>query len=451
MRTLTRRLRALIPSSIAARGFLLIVLVAASIGMPAYVTGRLLLRHAREQLDDQRATFLSLALAAHLESDPEAHDQDQWLQRIYAQSQRVRWAALLDRDGRGVEFRRRTAMPRDQIIAQIDLAAREPTSRALDIDGLRSQRFELLTIPQPEQDVVLAVMLDRQTPAGAGPAAAIVAACVAGLIGLVLAAAWLQLGIQRPLKRLGQRLRSLQQGLAEAALHDSAPDELAGLVEAMTDMRHELAKWRCEAAHLRHSTDSQVDARTRRAAAAQRRAERDARTDPLTRLFNRRTLEREGPQIFAAQQNSRVELSVILIDVNNFKQLNDTRGHREGDGLLSFVGDLILSSVRKGTDLATRFGGDEFVLVLPGTGVTEACAVARRIIALFAQRVRGMDDVTPPPGLSAGVAGRRVHSAPDWETLLKMADTAMYYAKRTGCGVATFDEAETAVRSGRPS
>ena len=96
--------------------------------------------------------------------------------------------------------------------------------------------------------------------------------------------------------------------------------------------------------------------------------------------------------------------------------------------------------IRKGVDYAIRTGGDEFVLLLPDTNTQQAIAVARRLEALFAQKARMLEKADPPPGLSAGIASLREHGADDWSQLLRMADQAMYYAKRTRTGVAAVSD-----------
>jgi diguanylate cyclase (GGDEF)-like protein len=183
--------------------------------------------------------------------------------------------------------------------------------------------------------------------------------------------------------------------------------------------------------------EAAVDARTRRATRAQRRAEREAETDTLTQLANRRGLEHELPRLVEVQRRAGGELSLIMFDVDHFKLVNDVVGHAAGDELLAFVGSLLRGATRKGMDLAARYGGDEFVLVLPGSTAIEAADVARRMITLFAQRTRVMHEVQPLPSLSAGVACMRQHGAWSAEDLLRVGDEAMYWAKRNRTGVAT--------------
>lgn len=429
-------LRAFVPGSIAARGGILIALAVGSVAVPAWLIHRTLVDRecARQQYGSE--TFLAVALTAHLEdSAGTGPERDAWLQRVAALGRRVTWAAVYDSKGDGLEFRRRTALPQAQITAQIDLGARQPCRKALRVDGVESPCLELVTIPQPG-DVTLAVIIDRSddaAPSGWG----LLWPIGVGLAGLAAALAWFRYAIERPIQHVGRRLAAVHAGLSAAALVDTAPTELAGLVESIAETRQEVQRWRGEATFLRHSVNAVVDARTRRAENARHRAEREAYTDPLTRLGNRRLLERDLPVLFTERQNEGGDLALVVFDVDHFKRLNDTRGHEAGDQVLAFTGDLLRATLRRGVDRAIRLGGDEFVLVLPDTSALEACEVARRLVALFAQRTRMLRGMDPVPSLSAGVASLRQHAAGSWEELLRMADDAMYWAKRGRHGVAT--------------
>ena len=437
------KLRGAVPGSVTTRGLLLVLLVILSVAVPGAVAHWLLTRHEEQRHDGEVEAFLGLALAAHLKGGADAAaGSDEWLHRVQQQGGHVCWAAVLRRDGGGLEFRQRANLTWEQVSTQVDLDTRMPTSKPLLLGNVVSRRFELLTIPTSDDDVTLAAVLDRGEHPHEPPSLALLVLLGVSLVGLVIAWVWFEYGIQRPILRLGRTVASVREGLTEVALGDMPPAELAPLVAAVEQTQEEMKRWRLEATQLRHSVEAEVDARTRRAARAQRRAEREAETDPLTRLGNRRVFERDMPALFRRQCLGGGELSLIMLDVDRFKAFNDSLGHQAGDDLLAFVGELICAMVRKGTDLAVRYGGDEFVIALPDTNTDDACGVARRLILLFGQRVRvHADDVVP--GLSAGVASLRLHAADTWEDLLRMADEAMYWAKRQHSRVATIQDVPT--------
>ena len=155
-------------------------------------------------------------------------------------------------------------------------------------------------------------------------------------------------------------------------------------------------------------------------------------TDSLTGLYNQRHfLAVLEPELERAKRYRR-PLSLVCIDLDNFKQVNDVLGHLEGDHALRFTAHTIQSQLRK-TDLAFRYGGDEFMVLLPEAGGKEAELIGKRLQACFDRRwaeewnpKRGC----PVVGLSMGIAEFDQHESP--ETLIRRADAAMYEAKKHG-------------------
>jgi len=159
-------------------------------------------------------------------------------------------------------------------------------------------------------------------------------------------------------------------------------------------------------------------------------AQRKAWTDPLTRLGNRLLLEDKLDGIFAQKKQTRQDLVFVMYDVDNFKMLNDTLGHQAGDELLKFMGELLKQCVRK-EDLAVRYGGDEFILVLPGVAMANAQSIAERTVRLFSQQANLLA-VSPKPTISAGIASLADHQPASADELMRMADKALYAAKNAG-------------------
>lgn len=129
-----------------------------------------------------------------------------------------------------------------------------------------------------------------------------------------------------------------------------------------------------------------------------------AYTDPLTGLFNRRGLEVELPKLLALSRRYLAPVSVVMLDIDRFKAVNDTYGHPVGDEVLRRLGRILKESVRK-EDLAVRYGGEEFLLVLFGAEREAAKEVVERIRERF--RNERVAPIPYPLTLSAGIAGGR--------------------------------------------
>lgn len=153
--------------------------------------------------------------------------------------------------------------------------------------------------------------------------------------------------------------------------------------------------------------------------------------DPLTGLFNRRYLEESLELECSRAERSRVPIGVVMLDVDHFKRFNDTFGHEAGDVVLKQIGEILSRSVRQG-DLACRFGGEEFVLVLPETDAAEALEVAERV-RLSVQRLdvsyrnQSLGKLTVSLGVATYPAAGRAPAE-----LIDAADQALYAAKNGG-------------------
>jgi diguanylate cyclase (GGDEF)-like protein len=159
-------------------------------------------------------------------------------------------------------------------------------------------------------------------------------------------------------------------------------------------------------------------------------------TDPLTGLHNRRHFDVVCAAEWERARRDRRPLAVLFIDVDHFKSYNDRHGHRAGDNCLAAVGRAIRQSLQRATDVAARYGGDEFVVLLPDTDNGGALDVARRVLAA----IRALDirhhalpagHVTPSIGVAQLVPGVGDTS----QELLERADRALYAAKQAGRGL----------------
>ncbi len=174
--------------------------------------------------------------------------------------------------------------------------------------------------------------------------------------------------------------------------------------------------------------ESRVAERTVELRAAQHELERMALTDSLTGLANRTLLADRIEQAIARADQGELPPAVILLDLDEFKLVNDSLGHGVGDQLLEIVAQRLRGLVRE-TDTVARLGGDEFAIVMPGATEDIALQVAHRALEALVQPVRIADrelQVRASVGLRFGLRGQTV------EHLLRDADTAMYQAKALG-------------------
>ena len=154
--------------------------------------------------------------------------------------------------------------------------------------------------------------------------------------------------------------------------------------------------------------------------------------DVLTGLPNRVTLHEQLAQVLRLAGRSKSQFALMLIDLDNFKAINDTLGHQAGDELLIRVAERLCASVRQ-SDLVTRLGGDEFVIVLPNiTGPADVAHVAQKVVLAISEpyQIAGKDMRTSP---SIGIC-LYPGDASDGEDMIKKADVAMYHAKSCGRG-----------------
>ncbi|HEY7115591.1 MAG TPA: diguanylate cyclase [Tepidisphaeraceae bacterium] len=162
-----------------------------------------------------------------------------------------------------------------------------------------------------------------------------------------------------------------------------------------------------------------------------KKMEEMAATDALTGLYNRRHFGKALEQCFAEAQRYGKDLSCVMIDLDSYKKLNDTYGHQVGDQLLMLAGR-VMTANKRAMDIAARYGGDEFVLLLPHASGDEAAAVAQRIREEFlrssAQLLKREQGVTMSIGVGSLNANHPTHA----DQLVSLADAALYQAKDAG-------------------
>ncbi|RYF53593.1 MAG: GGDEF domain-containing protein, partial [Comamonadaceae bacterium] len=177
-----------------------------------------------------------------------------------------------------------------------------------------------------------------------------------------------------------------------------------------------------------------VHERTQALAQANQRLELLSNTDGLTGIANRRHFDEALAHEWARAQRSHSPLALIMLDVDVFKHFNDHYGHLAGDACLQALAlTLVQTGARRDGDLAARFGGEEFVVLLPGTDLQAAAEVARQIQAAILQLALPHEGA--PAGIvtvSFGVASLAPQRDQLPQELVRHADRAMYRAKQAG-------------------
>ncbi len=159
----------------------------------------------------------------------------------------------------------------------------------------------------------------------------------------------------------------------------------------------------------------------------------EARTDSVTGLANRRAFDDEIQRRFAEWQRRRTPFTLMILDADNFKKINDTYGHQTGDEALRQIGQVITDSSRQ-MDFRCRYGGDEFIVIMPDSGTQEARTAAERIR-------KAIESITIEAGgqslhLTCSVGVARIGANDDAARLVRRADEALYKSKDAGrnCG-----------------
>lgn len=201
----------------------------------------------------------------------------------------------------------------------------------------------------------------------------------------------------------------------------SAPVQMPGAADELDRLRGELDGIR-----------QALDVKQKELQAVLAQAEEVSHTDALTYLPNRRSMIAELQRQVTYAERYGAPLSVSMIDVDNFKDINDTYGHAVGDQVLRYIASEMRDRIRQ-PDVIGRLGGDEFLVILPSSPANAAAEQARRLCQQIAGNpvIAGKEVINV--GLSIGITQYQPDSD-DWHTLLERVDQAMYQAKRNGRG-----------------
>jgi len=201
----------------------------------------------------------------------------------------------------------------------------------------------------------------------------------------------------------------------------------------VTEIKHaqeEILRAREQLIELNASLEEQVKERTLALEKAKQVAEKQARTDPLTGIHNRRAFFESAQKIHQQVNRDESKYLLLVIDIDNFKSANDTYGHLVGDQVIVLLAKIIQSMIQS-PDIAGRLGGDEFTILVSNSTVYEVKQLAESISSCFVKDILGFDERLVNLTLSIGIAERNADDQ-SINHVLEQADKALYGAKNQG-------------------
>lgn len=246
-----------------------------------------------------------------------------------------------------------------------------------------------------------------------------------GLSGVVLsglASLLIARGMTQPLRALVASAGTIAKGDYARSEPIHGTSEVTRLAQAIDEMREAIASREKRILELATREARIIDMAYR---------------DPLTGLPNRAMFTDRLNQALSTLARIKKPFTLMLIDLDRFKHINDTFGHHAGDLVLKTSADRLRGSLRHGTDIVARLGGDEFAVLLTATPLEESQGIARALLAALAQPMVIEERLFELQG-SLGICGAP-HHASDAASLMRCADAAMYRAKRERLGIAVYD------------
>lgn len=237
--------------------------------------------------------------------------------------------------------------------------------------------------------------------------------------------------VAQPLGELVEATEQIAAGDFALQLKSEREDEIGQLSRAFTAMVVQLQD-------LFRTLDIRIQERTAQLEQANEELERLSRLDGLTQVANRRCFDDDLQQEWRRQQRTREPLSLILCDVDFFKNYNDHYGHPAGDACLQQVAQALKAVAKRPADRVARYGGEEFALILPGTDAKGAAAIAQqvceqiRMLKIPHEGSRIGNWVTTSAGVSTTIVGLPTASSQTPQALVAAADAALYAAKEGG-------------------
>jgi diguanylate cyclase (GGDEF)-like protein len=236
------------------------------------------------------------------------------------------------------------------------------------------------------------------------------------------------------LKDVFEAIRAMAAGVAPKPLTAGRPGESGFLALAFNDMMARIAAQRKELVEANETLEKKVEIRTQELREAAEKLEKMAQIDALTGLANRRALMDQGERRVSSAVHGAGDLVCFMIDLDNFKNVNDTLGHAMGDEVIRIAADTLRGCCRP-DDLPARLGGDEFTVLMGAEAAPRVVVIAQRLQDDFRTRIDAALKDAPAksrPSMSIGVASLRSADVASLADLMSRADTALYQAKHGG-------------------
>ncbi|MGB0714886.1 MAG: diguanylate cyclase [Phycisphaerae bacterium] len=231
--------------------------------------------------------------------------------------------------------------------------------------------------------------------------------------------------IVSPLDHVAANMDQFSKGKLSARSNIKRGDEIGKLAVAFNRMADEHQRTLESLVNLNAELEERVADRTKQ-------LQELASRDPLTGVYNRRHFNEVFEQHVSQAIRYEHDLACIMIDIDNFKRVNDQYGHDKGDRLLELVAHTIESNLRK-SDMCARYGGDEFIVVLPETDIAHAASLGERVLQELREQT-GVLFTEFEAAISIGITSLRSIHADSANEILVAADRAMYDAKEAGKG-----------------
>jgi diguanylate cyclase (GGDEF)-like protein len=177
--------------------------------------------------------------------------------------------------------------------------------------------------------------------------------------------------------------------------------------------------------------ESKIDLRTKELLETQVKLQEQAHRDPLTNLYNRRHFKEISGSLFSMSRRGNSPLSILIIDIDNFKNVNDTYGHHIGDLVIKSLSNIFINTIRQ-SDIAIRYGGEEFLLLLTNTNIDNACVIAEKLrshVENTTIKSQHLSDLKFTISLGLSIVKK---DDADIDVAIQEASKALYIAKETG-------------------